>query len=136
MTLERGNEPLDAQARSTGIGSSPTDEKAPLSDILQLLNERFGYEFTEEDRVFLERWEAKISEREAVHDSLRVNTPSDARLTFEQVATDELQEMVDANFQLYKKIVEDESFGSLLLDYLFDRLRQGASASREGRAPD
>ncbi len=135
VELERGNEPLDAQARSTGGGrESSSEEKAPLSDILELLNERFGYEFDEDDRVFIERWAENINERDAVHDSLRVNASSDARLTFEQVATDELQDMVDANFQLYKKIVEDEAFGALLLDYLFDQIRRKSQNGGERRS--
>jgi type I restriction enzyme, R subunit len=35
----------------TDVGTGkPKDEKAPLSEIIQVLNERFGTQFTEEDR--------------------------------------------------------------------------------------
>lgn len=44
-----------------------------------------------------------------------------AGLTFDSVATDELQEMVDKNFELYKKIVDNEAFGKMPFDFLFDR---------------
>ncbi len=40
----------------TAVGTgNPEDEKAPLSEIIERLNERFGTEFTDEDRLFFEQ---------------------------------------------------------------------------------
>ena len=39
---------------AVGTGN-PEDEKAPLSEIIERLNERFGTEFTDEDRLFFEQ---------------------------------------------------------------------------------
>lgn len=40
----------------TEVGTGkPDDEKAPLSEIIEVLNERFGTNFTEEDRLFFQQ---------------------------------------------------------------------------------
>jgi type I restriction enzyme, R subunit len=48
----------------TDVGSRrATDERAPLSEIIEVLNERFGTSFSEEDRLFFEQ----IREKAANH---------------------------------------------------------------------
>jgi len=121
LGLEPGQEPLPPQKESDGRSSAPEPEKEPLSQILEALNERFGYDFDEDDRVFIEQLQKNVQESDAVRKSIEVNSESDARLTFDSVAEDQLQEMIDKNFRLYKKIVDDETFGHMLLDFLFDR---------------
>jgi len=39
---------------AVGTGASKDEEK-PLSEIIHALNERFGTDFTEEDRLFFEQ---------------------------------------------------------------------------------
>ena len=51
----------------TDVGTGKAkDEKAPLSEIISVLNERFGTEFTEEDRLFFEQ----IKERAIRNDQI------------------------------------------------------------------
>ena len=47
-------EPYVVSPSAVGTGN-PEDEKAPLSEIIERLNERFGTEFTDEDRLFFEQ---------------------------------------------------------------------------------
>ncbi len=121
VPLEQGEKSLAPQSEGSTSSGSSSPEKEPLSAILERLNEKFGYEFTEEDRVFIEQLEKKVRGHDAVQKSIEVNDESDARLTFDDVAEDELQGMVDRNFKLYKKITDNEAFGRMLFDYLFDR---------------
>jgi len=122
VDIEQGEEPLSAQSdgRPSSSGSSESDKK-PLSAILERLNEQFGYDFTEEDRVFIKQLKKRVQDHDAVQKSIEVNDESAARLTFDDVAEDELQGMVDRNFKLYKKITDNEAFGRMLFDFLFDR---------------
>jgi type I restriction enzyme R subunit len=121
MELEQGQQPLPPQKESDGSGPASQPEKEPLSKILEALNEQFGYDFDEDDRVFIEQLHKNVRDSEAVRKSIEVNSESDARLTFDSVAEDELQEMIDKNFKLYKKIVDNDRFGRMLFDFLFDR---------------
>jgi type I restriction enzyme R subunit len=131
VSLTSGSEPLPAQKEHGGDGRTTPSPEEPLSEILRLLNERFGYDFTEGDRDFIKRLESNIFEHEAVRTSIEVNGPREARLTFDEVAEDELQELIDDNFTLYKKIVDNDAFARLLFDYLFDRCVEAVEGADE-----
>ena len=121
VELEPDQTPLPPQKETDSAGGSADVEKEPLSKILERLNERFGFDFDEDDKVFLEQLQKNVRESQAVQKSIAVNNERDARLTFDNVAEDELQEMIDRNFALYKKITDNDAFGRMLFDLLFDR---------------
>ena len=58
----------------TDVGTGKTgEEKAPLSEIIQVLNERFGTAFTEEDQLFFDQIEAKAKSNDQVIQTARAN---------------------------------------------------------------
>ncbi|MDI6809468.1 MAG: DEAD/DEAH box helicase family protein [Candidatus Eisenbacteria bacterium] len=121
--LERGQgefKPTDAKGRD---GLSP-EELEPLSQIIRELNERFGTDFTDEDKVFIRQLEEKLGGDPALTASVRSNVPENARLTFDHVVSDRLQDMVDTNFKFYKRVTDDQQFGKFFLDWLFERFRK------------
>jgi type I restriction enzyme R subunit len=120
ITLERGSSELDPM-RAKGTYTPSPDEIEALSEILRALNQRFGTDFTEEDKVFIEQLEAKLASDPALEASVRVNPRENARLTFDQVANDRIQEMIDSNFKFYKQIADDREFARFFLGWLFDR---------------
>jgi type I restriction enzyme R subunit len=97
----------------------------PLSEIIRLLNERFGTNFTDKDKVSLKGLEERLAGNPALSASLEANTKENARLTFDHVVKDQLQEMVDTNFELYKRVTDDGQFARFLLDWLFERMLKG-----------
>jgi len=74
--------------------------------------------------VFIEQLETKLYEDAALWASVQVNAPENARLTFNHVAEDRLQDMIDTNFKFYKQITDDSEFAKFLFDWLFDRYRK------------
>jgi type I restriction enzyme, R subunit len=74
--------------------------------------------------VFIQQLEEKLAGDAALEASVKVNVPENARLTFDHVANDKLQEMIDSNFKFYKQITDDPAFGQFFLDWLFDRYQQ------------
>ena len=125
ITLDRGEGKLEPARLKEAVAPTP-NEKALLSAIIRELNEHFGTDFAEEDRVFIEQLEAKLNEDPALSASVQVNTPDNARLTFNHVAEDKLQDMIDTNFQFYKQITDDPEFAKHLFDFLFARYRKRA----------
>jgi type I restriction enzyme R subunit len=128
ITLERGLGEL--QPINKGSLVPTPDEMEALSRILKELNERFGTDFTDEDRVFIEQLEAQLVGDEALAASIRVNTPENARLTFDHVVNDRLQEMINSNFKFYKQITDDPDFAGQFLGWLFERYRKHAKLER------
>lgn len=127
IKLERGIGELEPIG-SGGGGPQPPDHVEPLSQIIKELNERFGTNFSEDDKVFLEHLEGKLATDEALDAAVKVNTPENARLTFDHVANDKIQELIDTNFKFFKQINDDTEFGTFLLDWLFDRYQRKKSA--------
>ncbi len=60
----------------------------------------------------------------------RVNTRENVRLTFDQKVEHVIQEIVDSNFDLYKRITDDRAFGEAIKNFLFDQYLRGASQRR------
>jgi len=127
IKLERGNGQLEPIGSKSDYGLI-VELIEPLSQIIRELNERFGTDFTEEDRVFIQSLEERLVADPALVASIRANTPENARLTFDYVVTDRLQDMVDTNFKFYKRITDDREFSRYFLDWLFDRLRKSIEA--------
>ena len=119
IKLETGTQELEPMG-SKDSGMKP-DEVEPLSRIIKELNERFGTDFAEEDKVFIRQLEQRIANNPALEASLRVNPPEDARLTFNQVVNDHLQNMMDSNFKFYKQVTDNPEFADDFLGWLFDR---------------
>jgi type I restriction enzyme R subunit len=123
IPLERGQKELPP---ITGGGHSVTPEELEaLSRIIRELNDRFGTDFTEEDKVFIRQLEERLADDPALVASVRVNPPENARLAFDHVVTDRLQDMMDANFKFYKRVTDDRDFSKFFLDWLFERFREG-----------
>lgn len=120
IQLKRGTVDLEP-IKPKDVEMPLPDQIEPLSQIVRELNERFGTAFTEEDRIFIEQLEAKLTGNEALEKAVKVNTPENARLTFDHVVNDKLQEMIDTNFKFYKQVTDDADFARTFLDWLFQR---------------
>ncbi|MGH8631023.1 MAG: hypothetical protein ACREU7_09700 [Burkholderiales bacterium] len=98
-----------------------------FSVVLRDLNERFGTSFKEEDKIVIRQLEESLATNEALAASVRANTVDNARLTFDHVANDRLQELVEINFEFYKRVTDDPAFSRLFVDWMFDRIRKRVS---------
>ena len=106
-------------------GHTPTVEQLePLSRIIEELNERFGSNLGPEDRITLDRLLNQAEGKESLRLSVENNTEENARLAFYTAIQEMFQDLVETNFQLYKRIVEDRHFSRDLLSSLFDEYRK------------
>jgi type I restriction enzyme, R subunit len=116
----------------TWVGNHPG---LPGPELLKELNDRFGTEFTEADKVFIEHLESKLREDKALQTSVKVNVPENARLTFDHVANDKIQELIDTNFKFYKQINDDAQFAKFFLDLMFERYQKQGVNNPVGGPP-
>ncbi len=63
----------------------------------------------------------KLDDDAALDAAARVNTRENVRLTFDQKVEHVIQEIVDSNFDLYKRITDDRAFGEAIKNFLFDQ---------------
>ncbi len=120
IALERRPGVLDPVSTKSGYGVD-AEELETLSRIIAELNERFGLNLGPEHRVTLGQMMEKLDDDAALDAAARVNTRENVRLTFDQKVEHVIQEIVDSNFDLYKRITDDRAFGEAIKNFLFDQ---------------
>ena len=73
----------------------------------------------------------KLDDDAALDAAARVNTRENVRLTFDQKVEHVIQEIVDSNFELYKRITDDRAFGEAIKNLLFDQYLRGHRNAEE-----
>jgi len=119
ISLERRTGQLDP-VRTKPHYDIEEEELETLSRIIADLNERFGLNLTDEHRVTLEQIRDALDQDDGLDASARVNTRENVRLTFDPKVEDKIQEIVETNFEFYKRITDDPAFGQALKNFLFD----------------
>jgi len=120
IALERRPGVLDPVSTKEGYGTTP-EEVDTLSHIIAALNERFGLNLGPENRVTLGQMMGKLDDDVGLDAAARANTRENVRLTFDYKVDQVIQEIVDSNFDLYKRITDDRAFGVSIKDFLFDQ---------------
>jgi type I restriction enzyme R subunit len=103
----------------TGEGTGGQDPQfAKLSEIIDTLNERFGTEFTEADKVFVDQIEQTCVENDALATQARVNSPENFKLALDKVLEGLVIDRLDANQDFFGRMIDDPAFGAVVRDYL------------------
>ena len=130
IELERTAGVLDPTGPKGPQGSEP-EVIETLSRIIAELNERFGLELGPEHRVTLGQMMERLDSDEALGVAARVNTRENVRLTFDQKVEQVIQEIVNSNFDLYRRITDDRAFGDVIKNHLFDQYVRGHRSAGE-----
>jgi len=105
-----------------GTGKGAGEEKEFLSRIIDEVNERFGTDFTEGDKVFFAELQTRLAGNETLSQSAKTNTKEALKLVFAHIFEDQLHTMVESNFDIYKKIVENAEFGKFIKEKMFEEV--------------
>lgn len=100
----------------------PKDEDAYLSEIITVLNDRFGTEFEEADRLFFDQIEESLYEDKGLEAQAQANKIDAFKYAFEKKFMDNLIGRMDMNQEIFEKIIGDEFFGSLVREVIMKRL--------------
>ena len=98
------------------------EEKAFLSEIIEILNERFGTEFEDADRLFFEQIETELVQDETLKTQARVNKIDTFKYAFEDLFFSKLVERMDQNQEIFEKILEDKAFGGLVKEWMLKKV--------------
>ena len=94
------------------------EEKAPLSQIINVLNDRFGTEFTEADRLFFDQMEADLIMDVKLKEQAQANKIDTFKFAFEDLFLTKLIERMDQNQDIFEKILENKAFGGVVKELL------------------
>ncbi len=113
-----------------GTGAKTEEQQIELSRLIDVLNQRFGTEFTEADQLFFDQVAAVMKEDASVKQAALANSEENfrypARKKLESVLIDRHQE----NAQLVNRIIGEGEFGEavirLLLNRVYEEVREEA----------
>jgi len=103
--------PPEGVKSPTDVGTSKAkDEKVPLSEIIQVLNDRFGTNFTEEDRLFFEQIKEKAVKDEKVIRTARANPLDKFQLGIRKLIEDLMIQRMADNDKIVTRYMDDQEF--------------------------
>ena len=107
----------------------PEEEKAPLSELIDKINEKFGTEFTNIDKV-LEQIVSDMDANEELRTQARNNSQEHFRFPFNDAFMDVVIGRMAQNQQFCERVLDDAKFGDtvrdLLVGVVYNRLRQSS----------
>jgi len=110
------------------------EEYALLSEIIKLLNERFGTDFTEADKLFFDQIEEEMVMDEKLGVQAKTNTIDNFKYGFEDVFISKLVDRMDQNQDIFNKIMDDKAFAAVVKDYLLKRVYKRLSETEEEKS--
>jgi type I restriction enzyme, R subunit len=121
----------------TDVGTGKAkDEKVPLSEIISVLNERFGTEFSEEDRLFFQQIKERAAKNEQIIQTALANPLDKFQLGIRKLIEDLLIQRMADNDKIVTRYMDDQEFQNtafpILAREIFEAVRTRASASQSG----
>jgi len=113
-----------------GKGSQQELDMEHLSSIVQVLNDRFGTDLTDVDKLMFDQFEETWVADEALAHQAQNNTIDNFRFAFDKKFMSTILTRVDANDEIFKRILDDEDFratlGEFYLRKVYERLQVDA----------
>lgn len=121
IELQKGEEAELSGTSEAGL-KRPKDEEALLSEIINILNDQFGTEFEEADKLFFDQIEAELMEDETLQTQAKVNKIDTFKFAFDDKFIDKLIERMEQNKDIFEKILEDKAFGDLVKQLMMKKI--------------
>ncbi|WP_347275278.1 RNA-binding domain-containing protein [Candidatus Kuenenia sp.] len=121
IDLQRGEaQPLKGPS-DVGTGKN-VDDEIRLSELIDILNERFGTNFTEADQLFFDQIEAEAKEDENLRQAAKVNSMADFIDIFKKMFEGLVIDRMEGNEDIFRRLMSDPEFRSLAQDNLGQKL--------------
>ncbi|MGE5340000.1 MAG: type I restriction endonuclease subunit R [Candidatus Omnitrophota bacterium] len=116
----------------TAVGTGMLkDEEKPLSEIIQVVNDRFGTDFTEEDRLFFEQIKEKACRNDQVIKTARANSLDLFERGIEKLIDRLMVQRMAENDKIVTKFMDDTEFRNTILPILAKDIYQSVLAQQE-----
>ncbi len=122
IDLEKGDG--EVKGLQNGKPKHPTEEYELLSNIIKTLNETYGLNLTEEDKVDIEHVRKKVDDHKELKEVMAGdNTIENIKYKFEKIVDEVLLDYVHTKLDLYKKL-SDPKVNPLFKSKLFEGYKQ------------
>jgi type I restriction enzyme R subunit len=109
-----------------GTGKPKDDDLSPLSKVIDLINERFGTDFTDTDKLFMEQVVADLGKDAALAEQARTNTMVNFRHAFDPAAMNAVIGRMERNEGITEQFMGNPEFRGVVLDAMMREFYQRA----------
>lgn len=114
----------------TEVGTGRVDEDVDLSILIELLNERFGTEFTTADQLFFDQVKETAVANEELQEAAKANTLENFELVFNKMLERLFVERMDGNEEIFTRLMNDDEFREIASNYLVKEVYQGIKENK------
>lgn len=123
ISLKGGEKPTIYGPEDVGTGS--IDEEVQLSSIIEVLNERFGTDFTIADQLFFDQIRETAISNEELQLVAKANKLEDFSFVFDKMLERLFVERMEGNEEIFTRLMNDEEFRALASKYLVKEVYEG-----------
>src|SRR3989344_4980841 len=105
---------------SSGVGEYYSDVNIKLSKIIKDLNDAFGTDFSNDDKVFLGRVKDHLLENKELLNKMEYNSKENVKAVFDKYFNQEMTGLLNNNMKFYKRLVDNEKLKEKLKSALFE----------------
>jgi type I restriction enzyme R subunit len=120
----------------TDVGTGGDDEDIRLSELIDILNERFGTNFTQADQLFFDQIQEGAVESESLQKAAGANSKEDFRYVFEKAFEGLVIDRMEGNEEIFEKLMSNKDFRDVaiedLLEKVYKELKQDRRESDRG----
>ncbi len=115
---------------AVGTGKSK-DEDKPLSEIIQALNDRFGTDFSEEDRFFFEQIKEKASKDERIIQTAMANPLDKFKIGIKAIIESLMMQRMSENDSIVTRYMDDKDFQKTVFPILAEEIYNSVLENRQ-----
>lgn len=116
------------------VGTGQDDEEVRLSELIDLLNQRFGTDFTQADQLFFDQIQQEALESDALRQAAETNSKDDFRYVFEKAFEGLVIDRMDGNEDIFGKLMADGEFRKLAVEHLLHKVYEALKKPGKGSA--
>lgn len=131
VSLAAGDTGILTGASEVGTGKVPEESTSPLSEVIRILNDRLGTDFSESDRLFMEQVKEDLRQDDSLRAQAWTNSEDNFRHAFDPKANSAVVMRMERNGKIAELFMSDDEFrGSMLEAMRREFYREERVASR------
>lgn len=119
---------------AVGTGGVPDANTSPLSTIIQIINDRFGTDFTDEDKLRFEQISGDMAQDEKLVEQARAGSKEKFKVVFEPKATQAFVARHGRNEKIVNDFMSNPEMRSLIVAALLDEVY--GRATKDDASPE
>jgi type I restriction enzyme, R subunit len=112
------------------------DDTIRLSELIDILNERFGTDFTQADQLFFDQIQEEAIDNETLRKAASANSKDDFRHVFEQAFEGLVIDRMEGNEEIFARLMGDGEFRRLAMEHLLSKVYKAINVAPKDTGRD